>query len=54
MPVFNQANEAIGEAGSLSAGPRSSNRHLDAIDDENAQAFDVTEAANPGPPRRSC
>ncbi len=48
VPVFNQANEPIGKAGSL-ARFAVSNRHLYAIDDQNMQVFDVTQAANPVP-----
>lgn len=46
VPVFNQANEPIGKAGSL-ARFTVSNQHLYAIDDQNMQVFDVTQSANP-------
>lgn len=46
VPVFNQANEPIGKAGSL-ARFAVSNEHLYTVDDQNLLVFDVTQAANP-------
>ncbi len=48
VPVFNQANEAIGKAGSL-ARFAVSNGHLYAVDDQNMQVFDIRQSANPVP-----
>ena len=48
VPVFNQANEAIGKAGSL-ARFASSNGYLYTVDDQNLQVFDITQAADPVP-----
>ena len=46
VPVFNQASEAIGKAGSL-ARFAASNGHLYAVDDQNMQVFDITQSADP-------
>ena len=48
VPVFNQANEPIGKAGSLSRFAISSG-HLYSVDDQNLQMFDVTQPADPVP-----
>ena len=46
VPVFNQANEMVGKAGSLSRFAVSQ-QHLYAVDDQNMQVFDITQAGDP-------